>query len=67
ATVSSAVRSDAVGRQGVQITFADGRVALVRFSTTGVDGTLELRSATGTVTQSVALNVGVRTLPEEAA
>lgn len=67
ATVSSAVRSDAAGRQGVQITFADGRVALVRFSTSGVDGTLELRSATGTVTQSVALNVGVRTLPEEAA
>jgi len=29
-----------------------------------VDGTLELRSASGAVLQSVVLNSGVRTLPE---
>ena len=62
--VTAVVRSDAGGRQGVQVTFADGRVAIVRFSTTGVNGTLELRAANGTVTQSVVLNAGVRTLPE---
>ena len=65
--VTAVVRSDAGGRQGVQVTFADGRVAIVRFSTTGVDGTLELRAANGSVTQSVLLNAGVRTLPEAAA
>jgi hypothetical protein len=48
----------------VQITLADGRVAVIRFSTTGVDGTLELRSASGAVLQSVVLNSGVRALPE---
>jgi hypothetical protein len=65
--VTAVVRSDAGGRQGVQVTLADGRVAIVRFGTNGVDGTLELRAANGAVTQSVALDAGVRTLPELAA
>ena len=63
-TVSSVARNDAAGRQGVQVNFSDGRVAVVRFSTTGVDGTLELRAPGGAVVQTVALNSGVRELPE---
>jgi hypothetical protein len=39
-SVASAVRSDAGDRQGVAIGLADGRQVTVRFSTSGVDGTL---------------------------
>jgi hypothetical protein len=45
--VASAVRSDAAGQTGVRITFADGRTALVRFSTEGTGGSLELRNSGG--------------------
>jgi hypothetical protein len=41
--VQGAARSDADGRTGVTITFADGHTATVRFGTAGVDGTLEIQ------------------------
>ena len=65
--VVSSARSDSAGRQGVQVTLGDGRVVSVRFSTTGVDGTLEIRNAAGAVVVNAALNPGVRSLPELAA
>jgi hypothetical protein len=43
--VSQAVSSDATGQLGSAITLADGRKVLVRFSTTGSGGTLDIRSA----------------------
>lgn len=58
-TVTAATRSDADGRTGVVITFADGRSATVRFGSAGVDGTLELRAAGGAVTASEVLGPGV--------
>lgn len=57
--VSAATRSDADGRTGVVLTFADGRSATVRFATSGVDGTLEVRAADGAVVTAVALAPGV--------
>lgn len=64
ATVSTVTRSDAGGRVGVAITFADGRSATVRFGASGVDGTLELRDSGGGVIDSATLDVGVDALPE---
>jgi hypothetical protein len=64
ATVDSAVRSDADGRIGVEITFADGRSATVRFGASGVDGTLEIRDSGGSVLDSATLDEGVDSLPE---
>ena len=63
-SVTASVRSDSGGRQGVQITLADGRVITVRFSTATVDGTMEIRSAGGTLLQSAALDPVVRTVSE---
>lgn len=61
--VSSAVRSDAAGQTGVQITFADGRTALVRFSNTAPGGTLDLRAPGGAVLYNAALPVTVTAPP----
>ena len=63
-TVTAATRSDADGRIGVAITFADGRSATVRFSPDQVGGTLELRAAGGAVQASETLRPGVTALPE---
>jgi hypothetical protein len=61
--VSSVVRNDATGQTGVTVNLADGRVAIVRFSTTGTGGTLELRNAAGTVLTSGALPTTVTVPP----
>lgn len=64
AAVSSVAASDADGRLGVIVHFANGSQATVRFSTGGVDGTLELRNSAGTVTDSATLGEGIEELPE---
>jgi len=53
--VTSAVRSDATGQTGVQLSLSDGRTATVRFSNSGTGGTLDLRAANGGVVFSGAL------------
>ena len=60
---SSAVRSDATGQTGAQITLANGNVATVRFSTDGTGGTLELRSQSGQILSTGALPATVQVLP----
>jgi hypothetical protein len=55
---TAVTRDDADGRIGATITLAGGGTATVRFSATGVDGTLELGG------DSFALDAGVATLPE---
>jgi hypothetical protein len=62
--VSSVEPSDAGGRLGVIVHFADGREATVRFGADDVDGTLELRDAGGAVTDSASLGAGVDAIPE---
>jgi len=47
--VLDAIRDDASGQTGARITLADGRIATVRFSTTGSGGTLEIRNLDGSV------------------
>jgi hypothetical protein len=56
--------SDAGGRRGVIVHFADGRQATVRFGDTTVDTTLELRDTGGGVTDSETLGPGIDQLPE---
>jgi hypothetical protein len=56
--------SNTGGRSGVIVHFADGREATVRFGDNGVDGTLELRNAGGSVTASANLGASIDTLPE---
>ncbi len=60
---SSAVRSDSTGQTGALITLADGSTALIRFSTAGTGGTLELRNKAGQVVSTGALPVGIQALP----
>jgi hypothetical protein len=62
-SVASVARSDAAGQTGVQITFADGRAATVRFSTEGRGGTLDLRAAGGASLFSGPLPTAVASLP----
>jgi uncharacterized repeat protein (TIGR02543 family) len=62
-SVSSVARNDATGQTGVTVNLADGRVAIIRFSTTGTGGTLELRNAAGTVLRSGALPTSVTVPP----
>ena len=59
-SVTQALRSDASGQTGAQITLAGGRTATVRFSTTGTGGTLEIREAGGSVVTSGALPTTVQ-------
>ena len=61
--VSAATRSDAAGQTGAQMTFADGRSALVRFSDAGTGGSLELRDAGGGILFGGALPAGVTPPP----
>ncbi len=63
-SVTTAVRSDADGRQGVAITLADGRQVTARFSTAGVDGTLLITAAGGSTVVSTPLSATVTALPE---
>ncbi len=63
-TVTSAVRSDQAGRQGVVISTGDGRTTTVRFSPTGVDGTLSIVGPGATPPITAALVPGVVALPE---
>jgi hypothetical protein len=57
--VTGAVRSDAGGRIGVSLTFKDGHTATVRFSDSGVDGTLQLDGGS-----EVSLRASVDAMPE---
>ncbi|MFN0185169.1 MAG: hypothetical protein ACKVQR_15255 [Aquabacterium sp.] len=61
--VNTATRSDGSGTTGVQVSLANGGTALVRFSTSGSGGTLDLRDGTGTVLFNGALPTTVQTLP----
>ena len=63
-SVTTATRSDAAGRQGVLIELADGRDVTVRFSPTGVDGTLLITAAGGGTLVSAALTATVAAVPE---
>lgn len=63
-TVTAASRSDAGGRQGTVIQLADGRDVTVRFSITGVDGTLLITAPGGATLVATALSPSVSTLPE---
>jgi hypothetical protein len=60
--VSSVAGSDTAGRHGVIVQLADGRTATVRFSDSGVDGTLEISGGSGDVTAT--LGPGIDSLPE---
>ena len=53
--VQAAVRDDDAGSLGARLTLADGRRVLVRFSTAGSGGTLEIRAADGALLSSGAL------------
>jgi hypothetical protein len=59
---STAVRSDGTDQTGAQITLANGNTALVRFSSSGVGGTLEIRTPAGQVISSGALPTGVQAI-----
>jgi hypothetical protein len=60
---SNAVRSDANGQTGAQITLANGNTAVARFSTNGTGGTLDIRSSTGAVITSIQLPTTVQNIP----
>lgn len=62
-SVSAAVRSDAAGQTGVQITLADGRTATVRFANASGGGTIDVRSSTGAVQAAGALPTTVAVPP----
>ena len=62
-SVSSSTRSDATGQTGAQVTMSNGRTAIVRFSSTGTGGTLEIRDAGGAVLSSGALPTTVTAPP----
>jgi hypothetical protein len=62
-SVASVAPSDGPGQTGVEITFADGRSATVRFSTSGRGGTLDLRAAGGTPVLRGPLPTTVASLP----
>lgn len=61
--VTSAVRSDAAGLIGTRITWADGRVAELRFSAAGTGGSLRLLAADGATLRTEALATTVVTPP----
>ena len=60
--MGSATSSPDGGRDGVAITFADGRTATVRFDTAQIGGTLSIRGGSGDIDATLA--PGVATLPE---
>lgn len=60
--VGSATASPDGGRDGVAITFADGRTATVRFDPAQIGGTLSIRGGSGDV--DATLGTGVATVPE---
>lgn len=62
-SVSSAVRSDAAGQVGAQVTLAGGGTALLRFSSDGTGGTIEIRNGSGSVVASGPLPTSVQSLP----
>jgi hypothetical protein len=62
--VGTVAASNDGGRLGVVVTFTDGRSATVRFGANDVDGTIELRAAGGSVTDSANLTRGIDELPE---
>ncbi|MCK6490033.1 MAG: Ig-like domain-containing protein [Planctomycetes bacterium] len=53
--VAAVAASDAAGETGAALTFADGRTATVRFRNAGPGGSLDLRTAGGTVLHNAAL------------
>lgn len=59
-SVVQAVRSDGTGQIGAQINLAGGRTAVVRFSTGGTGGTLEIRDTAGAIVTSGALPTTVQ-------
>ena len=60
---STAVRSDATGQIGAQITLADGSTALVRFNTASTGGTIELRNKSGLVVSTGSLPTSIQAPP----
>jgi hypothetical protein len=56
--VGSATLSDASGKRGVALSFADGRSAMVRFGATDVGGSIELKRG-GSVVSAATLGVGL--------
>ena len=62
-SVQEAVRSDAAGQIGTSIRLSDGRTVLVRFSTQGSGGLIEIRSPSGGVQVSGALPTTVQAPP----
>lgn len=60
---SAAVRSDATGQIGAQITLADGSTALVRFNTATTGGTLELRNKSGAIVSTGSLPTTIQSPP----
>ena len=62
-SVTSSARSDATGQTGAQVAMSNGRTAVVRFSSTGTGGTLEIRDASGAVLVSGALPTTVTAPP----
>lgn len=60
--VTSTVRSDASGRQGVTLTLTDGRTVTLRFSPTAVDTTLRIEG--GPSPAAMTLGPSVDSLPE---
>ena len=54
-SVTQALRSDAAGQTGAQISLSTGRTATVRFNTTGSGGTLEIRESNGSLVTTGAL------------
>ena len=62
-SVSAATRSDASGQTGASVTLADGRQVTVRFANAARGGSLELRSAGGTVLRSGSFGTTVTAPP----
>jgi len=60
---TNAVRSDASGQTGAQLTLADGSIATARFSTDGTGGTLDIKNASGVVTFTGTLPTSVQQPP----
>ena len=62
-SVSRAVASNATGQTGTAITLSDGRVVTLRFNRNSHGGTIEIRSAGGTVLESRPLPMSVDAPP----
>lgn len=62
-SVAGAVASNSGGQSGVDISLADGRRAIVRFSQNGTGGTVEIRSSNGMVIETTTLPTSIQAPP----